>query len=381
MAQIVLDNRRSAWRDLVARVDLVLLTSTLAVAALGVVMVYSATRTQLTDAGLNPHYYLLRQGLYTSLGLGVMAVFALVDYHRWEELAAVVYCGLMLGLLAVLTPVGSSQLGSQRWIQLGGFQLQPSAFAALALVIVAAAYLARQESSGAIPLRKVALLLVMAGVPTILVVKQPDLGSGLVMGVSLLAVIVVAGVRGRHLVGLGALGGLLVLAVLHLHLLHGYQLQRLSTFVDPSHAPRYALYNLRQSKIAIGSGGVLGKGLFHGSQTNLAYVPEQYADFIFTAVGEQLGFVGAASLLALFAVMIWRAIRAAQLARDSFGRLLCAGVIGMIAFSVFQNTGMTMGIMPITGIPLPFVSYGGSATLAFSAGMGLVLNVGMRRYA
>jgi rod shape determining protein RodA len=299
----------------------------------------------------------------------------------------------LLGLLAVLSPIGSTTLGAARWIQLGSFQLQPSAFATLALILATAAFLRRRQ--GAIMLRHVLVLLVMTGIPIFLVYKQPDLGTAIVMAVVLLVMMVVAGVRGRYLAALGLLGVLAIVGVVQLGVLKQYQVDRLTSFVHQTPAgqttpaaqgsnannnSQKSTYNLAQSKIAIGSGGATGKGLFNGSQTNLNYVPEQQTDFIFTAVGEQLGFLGAASLLALFGIIVWRILRIAQTARDSLGMLLCGGVLGLIGLSVFQNAGMTMGIMPITGIPLPFMSYGGSATIAFFAAIGIVLNVGMRRF-
>jgi rod shape determining protein RodA len=375
-------------------VDVLLLVSTLAVAAMGVVMVYSATRGKLELAGADPRFYLKKQLLYAVIGVAVMVVVMLIDYHQFEVLGVIAYGAILLGLLAVLSPIGRSALGSQRWFQVGSFQLQPSAFASLALILAMAAYLRRHR--GAIMLRHVLVLLLMAGVPILLVYKQPDLGTAMVMAASLLVMMVVAGVKGRYLAALGLLAVLGIVAVVQLGVLKQYQVQRLTSFVHQtpagqttpaaqggsatSNQSQQSTYNLAQSKIAIGSGGTTGKGLFNGSQTNLNYVPEQQTDFIFTAVGEQLGFLGAASLLALFGIILWRVLRAAQMARDTFGTLLCGGVLGLIGLSVFQNAGMTMGIMPITGIPLPFMSYGGSATIAFFAAIGIVLNVGMRRF-
>jgi rod shape determining protein RodA len=375
-------------------VDVVLAFATLAVAAMGVVMVYSATRGKLELAGADPRFYLKKQLLYAIIGLAVMVVVMLIDYHQFEILGVFAYGAVLLGLLAVLSPLGSSARGSQRWFQVGSFQLQPSAFASLALILAIASYLRRRQ--GAIMLRHVVVLLLMAGIPIFLVYKQPDLGTTMVMAASLLVMMVVAGVKGRYLAALGLLAVLGIVAVAQLGVLKQYQVDRLTSFVHQTPAgqttpaaqgsassnnqSQQSTYNLAQSKIAIGSGGTTGKGLFNGSQTNLNYVPEQQTDFIFTAVGEQLGFLGAASLLALFGIIIWRVLRAAQTARDTFGTLLCGGVLGLIGLSVFQNAGMTMGIMPITGIPLPFMSYGGSATIAFFAAIGIVLNVGMRRF-
>ena len=373
-------------------VDVLLSFATLATAAMGVLMVYSATRGKLELAGVDPHYYLKKQLIYAIIGLAVMIGVILIDYHHFEILGAIAYGAVLLGLLAVLSPIGSSALGAARWIQLGSFQLQPSAFATLALILATAAFLRRHQ--GAIRLRHVIFLLVMTGIPIFLVYKQPDLGTAIVMAIVLLVMMVVAGVKGRYLTALAVLAVLGVVGVVQLGVLKQYQVDRLTSFVhqtpagqtvtaapgSTSSGNQKSTYNLAQSKIAIGSGGTTGKGLFNGSQTNLNYVPEQQTDFIFTAVGEQLGFVGAASLLALFGIIVWRILRIAQTARDSLGMLLCGGVLGLIGLSVFQNAGMTMGIMPITGIPLPFMSYGGSATIAFFAAIGIVLNVGMRRF-
>jgi rod shape determining protein RodA len=375
-------------------VDVLLAFATLAVAAMGVVMVYSATRGKLELAGVDPRYYLKKQLTYAIIGVAIMVVVMLVDYHQFEILGAIAYGAVLLGLLAVLSPLGRSALGSQRWFQVGSFQLQPSAFAALALILAMASYLRRRQ--GTIMLRHVIVLLLMAGIPIVLVYKQPDLGTAMVMAASLLVMMVVAGVKGRYLAALGVLAVLGIVAVVQLGALKQYQVDRLTSFVHQTPAgqttpaaqgsnnttnqSQQSTYNLAQSKIAIGSGGTTGKGLFNGSQTNLNYVPEQQTDFIFTAVGEQLGFVGAATLLALFGIILWRILRIAQTARDTLGALLCGGVLGLIGLSVFQNAGMTMGIMPITGIPLPFMSYGGSATIAFFAAIGIVLNVGMRRF-
>lgn len=373
----VVEYRSGTWRQLLAHLDMLLVFATLAVSALGVLMVYSATRAQLLHNGESPQYWLKRQAIWSLLGILVMAAVVMVDYHRFEELGYLFYGAVMVGLVGVLA-VGRTALGAQRWFQIGPVQLQPSAFAVLGVVLAVAAYCHRHQESGLAP-RRLMVLLALGGLPALLVIKQPDLGSGIVILVTLSVMLVISGVRARHLVALGVLAVVAVVAVVGLGVLKPFQTQRLTTFLNPN-ATTTAAYNLRESKIAVAAGGVAGKGLFKGSQTDLGYVPEQYTDFIFTAVGEQLGFAGAASLLGLFGLMVWRLLRAAQLARDHHGRLLCAGVLALIAFSVFQSVGMTIGIMPITGIPLPFVSYGGSATVAFFAAIGLALNVNMRRY-
>ncbi|HET6875137.1 MAG TPA: rod shape-determining protein RodA [Acidimicrobiales bacterium] len=379
MAQRVLDPNTSPARRYLQHLDVALLAATLTVSAIGVVMVYSATRTKLQLLGYDPHQYLKHQLVWVVLGVVALIVCAAFDYHRFEEYGLLAYGAVLFGLLAVMSPVGSKALGSQRWFQVGSFQLQPSAFAIFALILAMASVIRRYD--GDITGPRLVVLLALGAVPVGLVAIQPDLGTAITLGCVLGTMLVVAGVRGRYLAAVAVLVVVATVGGIHLGLLKHYQVQRLLAFVNQSgQQSGQAGYNLAQSKIAIGAGGMFGKGLFHGPQTNLQYVPEQQTDFIFTAVGEQLGFVGAATLLALFGVIVWRVWRIAQLAYDELGMLLCAGVLGYIAFSVFQNAGMTMGIMPITGIPLPLVSYGGSSTIATFAAVGLVLNVGMRRY-
>jgi rod shape determining protein RodA len=309
-----------------------------------------------------------------------MIVCMVFDYHHFEEIGLLGYGLALLLLLAVMSPFGSRALGSQRWFQVGSFQLQPSSFAILALILALATIIRRWE--GDIDARRLVVLLAMGAVPVALVAIQPDLGTAITLGCVLGAMLVAAGVRARYLVAVAVVASVAVVGGIHLHVLKHYQVERLTAFLNQNSCgpTNQAGYNLCESKIAIANGGGLGKGLFHAPQTNLQYVPEQQTDFIFTAVGEQLGFAGAASLLALFGIMVWRVWRTAQLAYDVFGTMLCAGVLGYIAFSVFQNAGMTMGIMPITGIPLPLVSYGGSSTIATFAGVGIVLNVGMCKH-
>ena len=380
MAQRVLDPHVTPAARYLRHVDLMLIASTLIVAVIGVVMVYSATRTGLLLHHDDPHLYLKHQAIYVILGIVFMAVFMAIDYHHFEELGILAYAGVLFLLLVVMSPIGSRALGSQRWFQLGGFQLQPSSFAILALILALATVIRRWEGDVTFP--RLLTVLVLGALPVGLVAIQPDLGTAITLGCVLGAMLIVAGVRARYLAAVAAVAVLAVFGGIHLHVLKEYQVQRLTAFLNQGSCTvtNPAGYNLCESKIAISDGSLLGKGLFQGPQTNLQYVPEQQTDFIFTAVGEQLGFAGAASLLALFGVMLWRIWRTARLAYDLYCTLLCAGVMGYIAFSVFQNAGMTMGIMPITGIPLPMVSYGGSSTIATFAAIGIVLNVGMRRY-
>jgi rod shape determining protein RodA len=364
-------------------VDPFLVTATLAAATFGILMVYSATRGTLLAAGTSPTHYLKRQALFVVLGVIVMGAVGWFDYRRLEQIATLLYLTSVLALLAVMVPhVGSHALGSTRWFSFGPVQIQPSEFAVLGLVIVVAAYCSRRPEG--LTWTDVVKVLALGAVPIGLVMAQPDLGTAIIMSVVLLVMLAVAGLPTRVLVILllGVVG--LVALVLKAGLLHHYQILRITSFLHqdtahPNQALTNAVYNLKQAKIAIGSGGLFGSGFLHGAQTNLGYVPEQQTDFIFTAVCEQLGFVGAVGVLGLLGFIAWRVLRTGQLARDDFGRLLCLGVFAFLAFSTFQNAGMTMGIMPITGIPLPFISYGGTAVIAFFAAVGFSLSVYARR--
>lgn len=367
-----------------ARFDVALLGTVLLVTAIGLVMIYTATRGTLVGQGLpvgDALAVLKRQGIFVMMGLVAMLVLATQDYRRLEYVSYALYGLMVFALLAVLVPhIGSSALGSSRWFSVGPLQLQPSEFAVLAEILAVATYCSRRADG--LAWRDVWRLLAMVGIPVLLVVKQPDMGTAIIMTVVLLVMLAVAGVPGRILLLL-VLGALAVFFLaLKAGVLHSYQISRLTTFIhQDSNNPSLqgAIYNLQQAKDAIGSGGMFGRGLLHGSATNLGYVPEQQTDFIFTAIGEQLGFVGGTAVLGLLGLLCWRVLRAAQVARDPFGRLLCAGIFTFLAYSTFQNASMTMGIMPITGIPLPFVSYGGSAALCFFAAVGVALSVGSRR--
>ncbi|MGC8480947.1 MAG: rod shape-determining protein RodA [Acidimicrobiales bacterium] len=374
-----MDTKSKQLRDTLIRFDYSLALASVGIAIVGIIMVYSATRVSLRLQGLNPNYYLERQAIFVALGALVMVLVASIDYRKISMLAWVLYVGILLALIGVYVPhVGTTALGAQRWYQLGPFQLQPSEFATVAVILAIATYVDQVQAE--LTLKRTVLLLVLIGIPMILVVRQPDIGTGLIIGVTSVGMFAAARMPGRYLLALAVMAVVGMYLVVHLGVLKTFQVDRLIAFVHQSTNSTSANgYNLTESKIAIGAGGVWGKGLFHGTQTNLAYVPEQQTDFIFTAVAEQLGFVGAGALLAGFGFVAWRIWRAMRWAKDDLGRVIVAGVFTLVVYSVFQNAGMTMGIMPITGIPLPFLSYGGSAMLTFFAGIGLVLNVGMRR--
>jgi rod shape determining protein RodA len=378
VAQAVLGRRQRSGIAVLQRLDGVLVASTLLLAVVGAVAVYSATRAPLVQAGHNPHYYLERQVLFDLLGLGVMyAVFAL-GYRRVLRYGLILYVLLVISLVGVMV-VGHSSNGSERWFQLGPFSLQPSSFGSTSLGVLAASVLLRSDEQ--IRLRQVVLVVGLAAVSLVLVLRQPDLGSALLMLAVLTAVLLVAGVRGRHLLAVGAAGLVGVVILVHLGFVHSYQISRVTSFLhqNNSHLSGSTTYQVTQAKAAISDGGVRGQGLFHGKLVNLNYLPEQDTDFVFAAMGEQLGFVGSAALLGLFAVICWRLWRLAVLASDRAGRLCCVAVLALFAYSIFQNVGMNMGIMPIAGIPLPLVSYGGSAVVNAFAAVGLVLSVGAER--
>ncbi|MFM7060528.1 MAG: rod shape-determining protein RodA [Actinomycetes bacterium] len=374
----VLGERRSRLDASPLRhLDLVLVGSVLAINVLGLVMIYSATRNGLVgDTGAT--YYLQRQVIFVVLGVGIMAGAILVDYHRMREWAPAIYGVTILMLALVITPLGSSTLGSQARFAVGPVAIQPSEFAKFSIILILAAYCAvhRGDLGG----RHLVTVLAIVAPSLGLVMLQPDLGTALVIGVVVLAILAVAGAKGRHLAVLALIGITGAVVAVNLGVLKPYQVDRLTAFLDQNGDQQRTTYNLEQSKTAIGNGGVTGQGLFKGSQTSLGHVPEPHTGFIFTAVGEELGFVGAGLLLVLFGIVVWRSWRTAVLSNDFFGTLLSVGVVAMLAFQIFENVGMTMGIMPITGIPLPCMSYGGSSALVTFACVGLVANVSMRRF-
>ncbi len=356
-------------------IDVTLLVCTLALAALGVLMVFSATRG--TDDPPDTSF-LGKQALFVVVGVGVLIAATLIDYRRIRDFAWVLYGGAILLLFGVLSPLGSQVNGAQAWFALGPFTLQPAEFAKLALIVALGALLAEWE--GDIDLKRLGIIGVLCGVPSALILMQPDLGTVAVIVAIVLGMLLIGGLRLRYIVVLSVIGLVGVIGAFNSSVLDQYQKDRLTGFLDPESDVQRSTYNVDQSQTAISNGGVTGEGLFQGSQTELGYVPEQQTDFIFTAVGEELGFVGGAAVIGLYGVIIWRIWRIAQMSRDLLGTLYCVGVLSMLVFQVFENVGMAMGIMPVTGIPLPLLSYGGSATLVTFAAIGLVLNVHMRRF-
>jgi rod shape determining protein RodA len=342
----------------------------------GTVLVWAATEPSLRQSGQDPHTYLKKAALWAVLGLVLMFVTASIDYRRIRRWTPAIYLVSLLLLGAVLA-VGQVVNGAKAWIALpGGFQVEPSEFAKLGLILSAAYLISRRNLPGGRPTIRDVLYAALAALPLIaLVEKEPALGVTLVLVFTLAGMIVVSGVRVWWV--LGGLAGVaaVVYAVAKLQLLHGYQLVRLTSFLHPEQDLAGTGYNGLQAKIAIGSGGLWGHGLFHGTFTGGNFVPSVQTDFIFTVAGEELGFAGCAAIVALLGFIVFRAVRAAQLAEDMFGMLVASGVAVWFAFQAFVNVGMTIGIMPITGLPLPFVSYGGSAVFADMIAIGLLQSV------
>jgi rod shape determining protein RodA len=374
------DARRSRFDlSMLRDLDLWLVGATLAIAALGVLMIYSSTRERLRLEGVDELYFVKRQGVAILVGLAVMALLIAVDYRRLRDSSVVAYVATVALLLVVLSPLGENARGSQAWFQLpGGFQLQPGELAKFGIIVAVAGY--ANAHRGEMDPWRLTVTIGLAIVPIGLVMLQPDFGTAMVLGLIVITLLAVAGASLKHLLVLALLAVSFVVAVVNVGVLQQYQVDRLTSFVNQGSDTRNATYNTDQSKNAIGNGGVTGRGFGDGSQTAGGFVPEQHTDFIFTAVGEEFGFVGAAALLALFAIVVWRTWRAALLARDFFGTLVCVGVLALFVFQVFENMGMTMGIMPVTGIPLPLMSYGGSSTVTAFACVGLVAGVSMRRF-
>jgi rod shape determining protein RodA len=365
--------------DVARRLDWVLLGCVLLLAGLGSLLVWSATRVRLENAGADPKALLYRHLANLAIGLVLAAAVTLLDYRKLRLYAPLLYLGSVLGLVLVLTPLGYAVHGSHSWFRLGGLSIQPVEFAKVALCAGLALLLAEQrETAGGFRRAEVPQALVLAFVPTGLVLLQPDLGSIMVLAAITAGVLVVAAVPWRWIVGLVVAAVATAVGVVWSGMLSEYQVNRFAAFANPALDPQGVGYNANQARIAIGSGGLLGKGLFHGSQTSGQFVPEQHTDFIFTVAGEELGLVGAGTILLLFAVLFWRACAIASRAADLFGALVATGVVCWLAVQTFQNIGMTLGITPVTGLPLPFLSYGGTAMFANLMAVGLLQNVHLR---
>ena len=361
--------------------DWLLMLAVLALVAVGSVLVWSATAHREDLTGGDPTAYLKKQMVNIAIGL-VLLVIVLATDHRWVRIVApLVYVASVAGLELVLT-MGSTVNGSRSWVQLGGMSIQPSEIAKLAVVIGMALWVAeRSETRKGRPggaTGDVLGMLAIAGLPAALIMLQPDLGTMLVLSATVFGVLAVSGAPRRWLALLAAGGVTAAATAVAAGFLKQYQVDRFLAFTNPDLDPRGAGYNVEQARIAVGNGGLFGQGLFDGSQTRSGFVPEQHTDFVFTVAGEELGLLGAGLIIALLAVVIWRALAIATHTDDVFGRLAAAGVACWFGFQAFQNVGMCLGIMPVTGVPLPFVSYGGSSMFAGMLAIGLLQNIHLR---
>jgi rod shape determining protein RodA len=360
-------------------VDWILLAATLALVIYGFIMLNSAT--QSNPKGQGPAFYLSRQGY--GLGIGLVALFALSIFRYWWFARYQIYIygiSLFLLVLTLIVGTGGAEVGSNRWLNLGLFEMQTAELVKFLLILSLGAVLAEGAALRG-RFRFILLCVLYVLIPGVLIFIQPDLGTALCLGAILICMLVVWGVRLTHLGVLGAgglLGGVLILRVLPnigLPLLRDYQMRRLTLFLDPLADPKGGGYQLIQSKIAVGSGMFSGKGYMKGTQSTYGFIPEHHSDFIFAVIGEELGFVGGAVLIGLFAVVVWRAYRICRLSTDLYGKLIAAGIAGVLVFQVFTNVGMTVGIMPVVGLPLPFVSHGSSSLVVFLMAVGLLESV------
>jgi rod shape determining protein RodA len=352
-----------------------LLGATLALVALGILVIWSTSfkATSLASSGDT-----VKQILSAAIGLTVMAVLARADYHIWSRLAPWLY-GLTLPLLVWVKLFAPQVLGAQRWVNIGFFQFQPSEVVKLVLILGLARFLARHYDRLESP-RYLILSIIYMAAPVVLVMMQPDLGTALVLIFTWAVMVLASRVRKVYVAGLG-LAGLAILPLVLSHL-PSYQKARLTCFLNPQATLSSALgdcHNVIQSMIAIGSGQVLGRGLAAGSQSQLNFLPSQHTDFIFAVLGEKMGFVGGVLLIILFGVILWRGLVIAYGAKDRFGFFLAVGIVAMLSFHVAINIGMNMGLAPVTGIPLPLVSYGGTSLLMNLIGIGLLESIARRR--
>ncbi|MBE0446888.1 MAG: rod shape-determining protein RodA [Actinobacteria bacterium] len=360
------------------RVDLMMVIVALLLCAYGVIMVFSATQSLHLSSG-DPYLHLKKQVVSLFIGVIAIVIISISNYNRWKNHLISIYL-LNISILALVLLIGKTVNGAKSWIELGTFfQFQPSELSKLLLIVTLASFFASRKTQ-LNSIQDLVLALVHVSLPLLLVLAQPDLGTGLCFIAILLGMMLIAGFPARHFAIIFLIGIIIGFSAFHFQLLEPHQVERLTVFINPNNAPRDAIYNLVQSKIAIGSGQFSGKGLFSGTQAKLQFLPERHTDFIFSVVGEELGFLGASFLLLLFFILIMRGLRTAAYAKNLFGTLLVAGIVSLWIFQIMINVGMTIGLMPITGIPLPFISYGNSSLITHLAAIGILLSVYARRF-
>jgi rod shape determining protein RodA len=382
-----LDRVERRQRNASHHVDWIVVFLSLGLGAFGLLNIYSAKKQNFEVAGGDSYFYVKRQLLFLGIGLLGAIVVALVDYRKFKAISAVGYIAVS-GALGLVLVAGKEVKGAKAWFEIGAFQIQPAEFAKVMLIVVIAALGAM--SKGKLPAKVLVAVLALTSVPIGLVLIQPDLGTAMVLAAIVTGMLLVAGAQMRHIVLVTLAACALTVFVLQTDRLQDYQLRRLQTFLDPTVDPstpkaerqqlQRVIDNVQGSEAAIAGGGAFGDGFGKGELTNSGAVYEQRTDFIFSVVGEQFGFVGTAGLLIAYAILGVRIWRTAAISQDFLGTLICAGALSLLCFQVFENVGMSMGIMPVTGIPLPMLSYGGSSTIAFMILMGLVVNVHMHRY-
>jgi len=365
----------------IRHVDWVLVLLTVVLTVVGLVLLHSISATTPGEAA----FWLVRvmkQGATAGFGLLFVALIAAFDYRFFKVYAGFIYVAALAALVLVKIPgIGATDPSgvAQRWFAIAGLQITPSEITKVCAIVMLAAILSEIRAPEP-ALHDLVRVLAVAAVPLVLVFIQPDIGTSIVLAAITVGMLIVAGTRLKHLLILTATGLVLIGLSFQLGVIQDFQRERLTAFLDRANAPEDASYNLDQSLIAVGSGGLFGRGYLKGTQTNLDYVPRQHTDFIFTVAGEEFGFVGSMFVLLLYALILWRAIRIATLSKDPFGTLVAAGVASMFAIQMFVNVGMVIGIMPITGIPLPFLSYGGSSILVSFAAIGVLESIHMRRF-
>lgn len=369
---------RRYWRNL----DWPLILAVIALTVIGLVVIYSASYSQLLAAGMSPWHYVQRQLIAFGLGLVAAVVIVSLDYRAWARWSRVIYITAM-SLLGIVLFLGKAVFGSQRWVRLGPLNLQPSELAKIALVLVLAKFFEKEEN--ALSLQGVAKAFALVLVPMGLILLQPDLGTAAIFIGLFFTMWYVGNGRTKHIIiaGVVLVVGSLAVIVISLQgwvsIIKPYQLTRILVFLDPYSDPSGAGWNIIQSIIAVGSGGFFGKGVLNGTQSSLHFLPANHTDFVFSVVAEEFGFLGSVVVLALYVFMLWRGLRIAALAKDTYGTLLATGATGIFFFHLIINVGMTLGFMPITGLPLPFITAGGSITLTSLMAVAIILNVGLRR--
>ena len=374
--------RRNNRRSIFEGFDPVLTGAVALLLLIGTALVYAATRDWYAANGLDPEYYLKRHVLNILIGAALAWGTTVIDYRLLRAYTPIFWAIGVIGLIAVLLPgIGTSVNGAQAWIALpGGFQVQPAELAKISIIVGMSMILSERTHDSDQPShRDVLQALVVAAIPVIFILLQPDMGTVFIISVAVVTIIGASGAPLRWVVGLIIVAMMGSFAAVKVGVISDYQVKRLQAFVDPNSDTQGSGYQLRQARITVGSGGLFGTGLFNGPQTNGRFVPEQQTDFIFTVAGEELGFVGCGLIIILYLTVLMRAFGIARRSQDPYGRLVCTGVIAWFAFQAFENIGMTLGLMPMTGVPLPFLSYGGSSMFANMIGFGLLQNVHARQ--